>query len=58
MHRNTKDHDEFYRSPINGKTYDISSSLAYNLAKKLVFRLEYAGDAKDFTKEWLNFIQA
>lgn len=58
MHRNTKDHDEFYRSPINGKTYDISSSLAYNLAKKLVFRLEYAGEPKDFTKEWLNYLQA
>ncbi len=49
--------DEFYRSPIDCKEYDISNVTAYNLAKKLIFRLEYAGDSKDFTKEWLNYLQ-
>ena len=49
--------DEFYHSPIDCKEYDISNVTAYNLAKKLIFRLEYAGDSKDFTKEWLNYLQ-
>ena len=57
-HATTGSNAEFYRSPIDGNEYDISNMLAYNLAKKLIFRLEYAGDNKDFTKEWVNYLQA
>lgn len=49
---------DFYRSPVNGQEYDNSNILAFNLAKKLLFRLEYAGEAKDFTIGWINYLQS
>ncbi|WP_161487346.1 type V CRISPR-associated protein Cas12a/Cpf1 [Butyrivibrio hungatei] len=58
IHAQVKGKDEFYKSPVDGNEYNISNMLAFNLAKKLVFRLEYAGESKDFTKEWLNYMQA
>lgn len=50
--------EEFYRSPIDGLEYNISNMLAYNLANKFVFKLEYAGDGKDFSKAWVDYLQA
>ena len=51
-----KQGNQYYRSPIDGKTYEISDMIAYNLAKKLIFKLEYAGDSNSFTTEWLNYL--
>lgn len=50
--------EEFYRSPIDGLEYNISNMLAYNLANKFVFKLEYAGETKDFSKAWVDYLQA
>ncbi len=58
MHAQVNGQDEFYKSPVDGNQYDISNMLAFNLAKKLIFRLEYAGESKDFTREWLDYLQA
>lgn len=58
MHKKTTKSEEFYKSPVDGNEYNICHSIAYNLARKLLFRMEYAGEAKDFTKEWIDYIQA
>ena len=57
-HAQVGSNKEFYRSPIDGNEYDVSNMLAYNLAKKFVFKSEFAGDNKDFSKAWIDYLQA
>lgn len=57
MHKKTNVNEEFYRSPIDGSKSNISHAAAFNLARKLSFTLEYAGEGKNYTSEWLNYIQ-
>ncbi len=58
MHRQTPKTREFYRSPVTGKDYNVCHASAYNLAKKLIFRMGYDNSSKgDFTNDWLNYIQ-
>lgn len=56
-HRQARSNSEFYRSPVNGKDYDISSTQAYVLAQKFIFSQSYTGDSKDFSAKWINHLQ-
>ena len=56
-HRQTGSSSEFYRSPVSGKDYDISSTQAYVLAQKFMFSQSYSGDSKDFSAKWINYLQ-
>ncbi len=56
-HRQAGSSSEFYRSPVSGKDYDVSSTQAYALAQKFIFSKSYSGDGKDFSAKWINYLQ-
>ncbi|MBE5917772.1 MAG: type V CRISPR-associated protein Cpf1 [Pseudobutyrivibrio ruminis] len=57
IQKKTAKSDEIYRSPITGEDYAVNEVTTYNLARKLVFRLQYDGSSENFNSEWLNYVQ-